>query len=69
MFTVGRNFFMRAEWRHDSNPLKKEERGGPDPSATWAQWVRRNTADLSAIMQKKFSHPFAGLANRMRMCS
>jgi len=54
MFIRGWNFFMRAESRHDSNPLKREERGGPDPSAAWAQWVRRNTADLSAIMQKSF---------------
>jgi hypothetical protein len=67
MFIFGRNFFIRAEWRHDSNPLKREETCGSDPSATFAQWVQRNTADLSAIVQQKFSHPFARLANRMRM--
>jgi hypothetical protein len=67
MFIFGRNFFMRAEQRHDSNPLKREERGGPDPSATLPQCVQRNTADLSAIVEQKFSHPFARLANRMRM--
>jgi hypothetical protein len=61
MFIVGRNFFMRAEWRHDSNPLKREERGGPCPSATLPQCVQGNAADLSAIVQQKFSHPFASL--------